>query len=230
MICIVLMTLLACAQAQIVWPVYPLPYLRPLTSAQFHAQDGLGQFNFGYAGNNQFRSEARLLDGSVRGSYSYVDPNNKLVRVVYIADSEGYRVLEGNNLPTVPAVPAPLEAPAPVDYTPEVAAARAEFEKTYKELAAKAAVPEESEATEVKSSEERRKRSAVLLPALYSVPSASVKVKVTESEKIKDVISPANTTPVKYSDAERSVPVAPLVLAPASYHYVPPYHSYFYTL
>lgn len=66
------------------------------------------------------RTESRLVDGSVRGSYSYVDPTNKLVRVVYVADADGFRVLEGNNLPTVPAQPAALETPRPVDYTPEV--------------------------------------------------------------------------------------------------------------
>lgn len=68
----------------------------------------------------QVRVESRLTDGVVRGAYSYVDPTNKVIHVTYIADSDGYRVLSGNNLPTVPSAPASLVGPSPVDYTPEV--------------------------------------------------------------------------------------------------------------
>ncbi|XP_054283947.1 cuticle protein 6-like isoform X2 [Macrosteles quadrilineatus] len=147
--------LIAKASPQLLMPVYPLPYLHPITAAQFHSQDELGQFNFGFAGDNQVRVESRLIDGVVRGAYSYVDPTNKVIHVTYIADSDGYRVLSGNNLPTVPSAPAPLVSPSPVDYTPEVAAARAKFEKIYNELAAKAA--EEPSETDTSESKERRR-------------------------------------------------------------------------
>ena len=229
MFCSILVVfLLTCAGeglTQMMWPVYHLPYLHPVTATQYHAQDTLGQFNFGYANTNQIRTESRLLDGSVRGSYSYLDPNNKVVRVVYIADDEGFRVLEGNNLPTVPAEPAVVEAPRPVEYTPEVAAARAQFEKVFNEVAAQAAQGESAEpAEDTKPTEsQRRKKRSVLLPALVAIAPASLKVKVTEGQEVKDVVSPASTKPVDYKEVERSVAVPPLVFARSSapfYHYL----------
>merc|ERR1712203_579793 len=108
-------------------------------SSQFHAQDELGQFSFGYQNINSARSETKDAFGVTRGSYQYVDANNVVQTVHYTADDiNGFRVAATNvpvapaavplGLPVAPEVPvsAPLVAPIPVVETPEVAAARAE--------------------------------------------------------------------------------------------------------
>merc|ERR1711970_1525800 len=116
---------------------------------QFHAQDEFGQFSFGHAGGPSARTESRDAYGVTTGSYQYVDAYGLIQTVNYISDAAGFRV-DGTNLPTGPVVPAtaPLVGPAPVVETPEVAAARAEFEAAPAEVVA-----------------ERKKRQAIL-PAL----------------------------------------------------------------
>ncbi len=79
-----------------------------------------GLYNYGYKDLNSAKQEARTADGITRGQYSYVDPNGILQQVQYIADPlQGYRVLSGVQ---------------PVQDTPEVAAAKAQFFKTYNEV------------------------------------------------------------------------------------------------
>lgn len=95
---------------------------------QYHAQDSLGQYSYGYEGGPSAKNEVRSLDGVTRGSYSYVDPEGKLQSVAYTADAfNGFRVA-ATNLPEGPKelVAAPLIAPEPVKETPEVAKARAD--------------------------------------------------------------------------------------------------------
>ena len=92
------------------------------------------------------------------GSYQYVDANGLLQTVNYVADPvNGFRVA-GTNLPVGPAVPAaaPLEAPVfdlpvpvAVEDTPEVAAAKAEFQAAFDEAAAASAERRKREAEEV---------------------------------------------------------------------------------
>ncbi|XP_055624616.1 cuticle protein 19.8-like [Toxorhynchites rutilus septentrionalis] len=93
-------------------------------TSQFHAQDELGQYSYGYNGGLSAKTEAKSLDGVTRGSYSYVDPENKVQTVTYTADSaNGFRA-EASNMPV-----APVEtriAPEPVQDTPEVSQAKAE--------------------------------------------------------------------------------------------------------
>lgn len=56
-----------------------------------------GTYSFGYdvsdadSGNTQFRNEERYPNGTVVGSYGYIDPSGKPVRYKYIADERGYR-------------------------------------------------------------------------------------------------------------------------------------------
>merc|ERR1712130_259080 len=129
----------------------------PAPSTQFHAQDEFGQFSFGHAGGPLARTEARNAYGVTTGSYQYVDANGLLQTVNYVADPvNGFRVA-GTNLPVGPAVPAaaPLEAPVfdlpvpvAVEDTPEVAAAKAEFQAAFDEAAA-AADRKKREAEEV---------------------------------------------------------------------------------
>ncbi|CAL4171514.1 unnamed protein product, partial [Meganyctiphanes norvegica] len=79
------------------------PVVAPTTRThQYHAQDELGQYNFGYAGGPSSRAENRNSFGVVRGSYSYVDANGEVQTQSYIADALGFRVA-ATNLPVAPA-------------------------------------------------------------------------------------------------------------------------------
>lgn len=68
-------------------------------------------------------------NGIVTGSYSYVDSNGLLQTVQYVAGPEtGFVILDSNSQP------APIYYPlTPVQYTPEVAAARARHLELYEE-------------------------------------------------------------------------------------------------
>ena len=76
-------------------------------------------YEFGYADNNGERNEARDIYGVVTGSFNYVDDAGLAQTVRYKADKGGFQVLDT----TVPVV-APISGPQPVQYTPEVLAAR----------------------------------------------------------------------------------------------------------
>lgn len=138
-------------------PVIAAP--APSVSSQFHSQDEFGNTAHGYANINSAKHEQGNGYTGVSGSYSYVDANGILQTTNYIADGLGFRV-QATNLPVAPAVPevAPLEAPvfnlkapvfegkapvfdlvgpAPVVDTPEVAAAKAEFQAKFDEVAAR---------------------------------------------------------------------------------------------
>ncbi|CAH2241477.1 jg10646 [Pararge aegeria aegeria] len=58
-----------------------------------------GTYSFGYnvldpeTGNNQYRSEEKYPNGTVVGSYGYIDPRGKSRRIDYIADGKGYRIM-----------------------------------------------------------------------------------------------------------------------------------------
>uniref|UniRef100_A0A0N7ZB60 Cuticle protein 6 n=1 Tax=Scylla olivacea TaxID=85551 RepID=A0A0N7ZB60_SCYOL len=136
--------------APVVAPVAPI-------QSQFHAQDELGQYSFGYAGGPSSRAETRDAYGRVTGSYNYVDSEGKVQTQHYVADALGFRV-SGTNLPVAPDAPeAPAVAgPEPVQDTPEVAAAKAEFQTAYDEAAAAAEAAPDS-----------RKKRSVVAPAPY---------------------------------------------------------------
>ena len=87
-------------------PVYGY-YTNPLalTTNQFHAQDEVGQYNYGYSNQDSAKSEFKTADGVVRGSYSYVDANGIVQTTNYISDALGYRVA-ATNLPVAPAAQA----------------------------------------------------------------------------------------------------------------------------
>jgi hypothetical protein len=109
-------------------PVYAAPVA---VSSQYHAQDSIGQYNYGYADHLSSKAEAKSFDGVTRGAYSYVDAEGKVQKVEYTADDvHGFRVA-ATNLPVAPVAPevpevAPLEQPKPVEDTPEVAKAKEE--------------------------------------------------------------------------------------------------------
>merc|ERR1712198_335933 len=109
-------------------------------SHQFHAQDEFGQFSFGHAGGPSARTESRNAYGVTHGSYQYVDAYGIIQTVNYVSDAAGFRVAS-SNLPVGPV--------AVVD-TPEVAAAKAEFQAAFDAATtAAAAAPEEPAVEEV---------------------------------------------------------------------------------
>merc|ERR1719273_2220530 len=69
-----------------------------LTNSQFHAQDDLGQYNYGYSSPTSTKQELKTADGVTRGSYSYVDANGLVQTVNYISDALGFKVA-ATNLP-----------------------------------------------------------------------------------------------------------------------------------
>ncbi|XP_045609853.2 uncharacterized protein [Procambarus clarkii] len=132
---LVVLALAWCCSAQFV----PNNFIAPYPFAQqYRAQDILGQSTFGYYGINQNRHETRLADGSVVGHYSYIGADGKPAVTFYEAGAgRGYRV-RSNVLPEAEQVElsAPvhtLEGPNPVEDTPEVVKARAEFKELYNE-------------------------------------------------------------------------------------------------
>ena len=103
------------------FPYYGYP---SATASKYHAQDELGQVRFGYAHPGQAATNYQDAFGNQMGSYAYINPEGKEIRVSYTADRRGFRVLS-NDLPVAPV--ANLVAPVQVQDTPEVAAAKAEF-------------------------------------------------------------------------------------------------------
>uniref|UniRef100_A0A1Y1K550 Cuticle protein 6 n=1 Tax=Photinus pyralis TaxID=7054 RepID=A0A1Y1K550_PHOPY len=103
------------------------PYSLPIYS-QYHAQDILGQYAYGYATPTSTKSETKSADGVTVGGYSYLDSFGILQTVRYFADPiHGFRVA-ATNLP---------------QDLPDVALAKAqhlaEFQATQSERAAIAA-------------------------------------------------------------------------------------------
>ena len=89
------------------------------TTSQHHAQSEFGEYNYGYSNVNSAKTETKTIDGVTRGSYTYVDANNILQRVDYIADDIfGFRVA-ATNLPQapVPVAVAPVAAQTVADVT-----------------------------------------------------------------------------------------------------------------
>lgn len=106
--------------------------------SQYHSQDTLGQYTYGYNGGSSAKVESKSLDGITRGSYSYVDAEGRLQTVEYTADSvNGFRAA-ATNLPK-----APLSTG--ISDTPEVAQARAEHLRAFNEATLRAATDSENQ-------------------------------------------------------------------------------------
>lgn len=83
--------------------------------SQYHSQDTLGHYTYGYNGGLSAKVESKSIDGITRGAYSYVDGEGRLQTVEYTADAlNGFRAA-ASNLPK-----------SPIDDTPEVIQAKAE--------------------------------------------------------------------------------------------------------
>ncbi|KAI5631277.1 hypothetical protein NE865_16007 [Phthorimaea operculella] len=98
-------------------------------ASQFHGQDGLGAYAYGYKAPESAKVENRARSGDVTGSYVFKAGNNELIKVRYWADSEGFH--QEDNLPKVEL--------KPIEDTEEVKQARAAHEKAWQEAANAAA-------------------------------------------------------------------------------------------
>ncbi len=58
---------------------------------QFHSQDDIGQYSYGYSNFDSQKSETKTADGIVRGTYSYMDANGVVQQVNYVSDALGFR-------------------------------------------------------------------------------------------------------------------------------------------
>lgn len=122
----------------------PVPTLTYVPSAQFHSQNEFGGYNYGYvSADGQGKNELRGADGSVVGTYQYVDPQGKPVTVQYSAGPQGFSA-SGLHLPQPVPLPEanlrataehlaakaavkPTPAPAPAPVAPVVAQPAAIF-------------------------------------------------------------------------------------------------------
>ncbi|XP_016658199.1 uncharacterized protein LOC107883167 isoform X1 [Acyrthosiphon pisum] len=66
---------------------------RDTSGDSYHMQSSDGQYVFGHTNGEQGRAEMRDSDGTVTGYYSYADRDGRVVRVDYVADKGGYRVI-----------------------------------------------------------------------------------------------------------------------------------------
>ena len=104
------------------------PLIPQEIKTQYHSQDELGQYAFGYVHNDASHHEERTLNGGVSGSYSYYDDAGVKQTANYVADRLGYRV-DGTNFHSA--------VPVPVSLTPEVEAATAAHLKAVNEVKAR---------------------------------------------------------------------------------------------
>merc|ERR1719382_319878 len=60
---------------------------------QYYNRDNMGNYRYGYTSNNSERFEEGNAETGVRGHYTYIDGNGLSKRVDYIADKDGFRIL-----------------------------------------------------------------------------------------------------------------------------------------
>lgn len=110
-------------------------------SSQYHSQDALGQYSYGYSGGPSAKAETKTADGITRGGYSYVDGHGIVQSANYVADPvNGFRVAATN---------IPVHVAAPAIDTPEVASAKVAHAVAYNEAAAAAAAAPDFDAVAV---------------------------------------------------------------------------------
>lgn len=72
-----------------------VPLFLWLVAYLFSGNPGVYSFNYDVSddatGNNQYRTEDRYANGTVRGAYGYVDAFGTPQRFRYVADQAGYR-------------------------------------------------------------------------------------------------------------------------------------------
>jgi hypothetical protein len=175
-------------------------------SSQYHTQDALGQYSYGYSAGSSAKAESKTLDGVTRGGYSYIDGNGVVQTANYIADDVHGFHIAATNLPTHVAAD-----------TPEVAAAKVAHAVAYNEAAyAAAAAPDVDESVVV---------SAPVVSSYVASPPALSVVKEAPSKAFSYsnlAVSPAVShvaaaPPVTSNAVHYSVPVSPDVSKGFSY-------------
>ena len=208
------------AQAPVIQPVPVVPAAAPVvTQSQYHAQDELGQYQFGYADPNSARTESKTADGVVTGTYNYVDDAGKIQTVHYIADAGGFRVI-GTNLPV-----ATYEAAVPIAEAPEVAAAREEHQQLFEEIklrdeelraAALVQVEVIPELVEVIAEPKAAPLEQLVQVKPAEVVAAAVAEPAPEVEVIAPVAAPVQVAPVQVEPVP--VPAAVPVVTSSQFH------------
>lgn len=103
----------------------PDDYVEEVYNAnQFHGQDGLGAYAYGYETPESAKIENRVRSGDIAGSYTYKSGDND-IKVRYWADSQGFH--QEDNIPKVEL--------KPVEESEDVRQARLAHEKAWKEAA-----------------------------------------------------------------------------------------------
>ncbi|XP_050075167.1 cuticle protein-like [Anopheles maculipalpis] len=181
--------------------------------SQYHAQDELGQYSYGYNGGLSAKAESKSFDGITRGSYSYLDAENKLQTVAYTADAlNGFRVA-ASNLPVAPVET--RTAPEPVKDTPEVAAAKADHMAAIEEAKLRNAAAEkesESEATIIAAAPATFAAAPAALPvAAYAAPAAPASFAYSTQSIAQPIAA--------YATYAAPAPAAIELKAPASFAY-----------
>ncbi|XP_042882674.1 uncharacterized protein LOC122259775 [Penaeus japonicus] len=95
----VIVPVVPAAVSPLVTPAPQVAVHHEVVQQQFHAQDELGRYAFGYSGGPSSRAETRDALGHVRGSFSYVDPHGKVQYQHYVADDHGFRITSASNVP-----------------------------------------------------------------------------------------------------------------------------------
>lgn len=92
--------------------------------SQYHGQDGLGNYGYGYSNPADAKVESKQ-NGHVRGSYNWYGTNGKVIKVKYWDDGNGFH--HEDNLPKIVL--------KPVEETPALRAARLAHEAAWKAAA-----------------------------------------------------------------------------------------------
>jgi len=69
-------------------------------SQYYKHTDGLGNYVYGYSYGTQEKFEEGSPETGVKGHYTFVDANGVSKRVDYVADKEGFRVLNDDSAPS----------------------------------------------------------------------------------------------------------------------------------
>ncbi|XP_042883624.1 fibrous sheath CABYR-binding protein-like isoform X5 [Penaeus japonicus] len=197
----------ACAAPTFVVPytgaVVGAPYAHAVApvsyASQHHAQDELGQVNYGFAHAGQAKNEVRDAFGNVAGAYTYVDADGKPVVVEYTAGVNGFQV-KSNNLPVGPGVPeaVAVAGPEPIADTPEVVAARAEFQAAF-DAAAAGSLPADVPAPVVDTPEVTAAK-LEFLEAYNAAAAAAAAAPDDEEEVVVEAAEEATEAPVEAAE------------------------------
>ncbi|XP_053688498.1 cuticle protein 19.8-like [Sabethes cyaneus] len=182
---------------------------------QFHAQDELGQYSYGYSGGLSAKTETKSLDGVTRGSYTFLDAENKVQTVSYTADDvNGFRA-EASNMPVAPVES--RAAPEPVQDTLEVAQAKNEHLAAVEEIKARNAAVESTNSVETATVVEAAPVAAIAPVSTYNaVPVQAVALAAPAARFSYSTSTVAlKPQPIAVTTYAAPIPVA----APASFAY-----------